>query len=162
MVMECSVGFVGSDCEPRIGLGGWLTQKRVQAQKRAWYASNSEKVRRGVTEWRVANSERLREYARERYVTSLKPVKAEAMATYGDSHCVCCGETEIAFLTLDHVDGGGSGINRRRGSTYAWLKRNGWPSDPPLQVLCFNCNCGRQVNGGVCPHQSGQLAVLDA
>jgi hypothetical protein len=24
-------------------------------------------------------------------------------------------------------------------------------------VLCYNCNCGRARNGGVCPHQQKKL-----
>jgi hypothetical protein len=24
---------------------------------------------------------------------------------------------------------------------------------PEYQVLCFNCNCGRALNGGRCPHE---------
>ena len=23
-----------------------------------------------------------------------------------------------------------------------------------IQILCFNCNCGRARNGGICPHET--------
>jgi hypothetical protein len=67
--------------------------------------------------------------------------------------CVCCGEDEPLFLTIDHINndgyahrkevGGGSGF-------YRWLVLNGFPAG--FQTLCWNCNCGRRLNGGVCPH----------
>jgi hypothetical protein len=77
---------------------------------------------------------------------------------YG-GECVCCGESLPEFLTVDHTDGGGSDHRRKvshgSGGTgfYAWLKRHGFPQDG-FQLLCFNCNLGRQINGGVCPHQA--------
>jgi len=75
------------------------------------------------------------------------------MAAYGGSVCACCGETDIRFLTIDHVDG--DGAQHRKligggGNTYKWLRQNGYPSG--FQVLCYNCNMGRYRNGGICPH----------
>jgi len=86
---------------------------------------------------------------------------------YGGPTCVCCGETEPLFLTFDHVNSDGAEhrrlINSRRPASIgqrgvsvmslrADLKRRGWP--PVLQVLCMNCNMGRERNGGVCPHRA--------
>ena len=70
--------------------------------------------------------------------------------------CECCGETEPLFLTIDHVNGGGSKHRREEGShTYALILREKkkigeWPSG--YRILCHNCNCGRWRNGGICPH----------
>lgn len=83
----------------------------------------------------------------------------EIYLRYGGPRCVCCGETELLFLTLDHVDNDGGShrreiVGKNGGCSYrqlrSSLRRRGWP--PILQVLCFNCNMGRQRNGGVCPH----------
>lgn len=68
-------------------------------------------------------------------------------------HCACCGEQQIEFLSLDHVDGGGNQHKRRIGRGWTlmrWLQANGYPDG--YQVLCHNCN---QAKGyyGVCPHQ---------
>ena len=74
-------------------------------------------------------------------------------AHYGNK-CTCCGETEQAFLTLDHSNDDGSKRRLVEGSgtrLYKWIIRNNFP--PDLQILCFNCNLGRYINGGVCPHQ---------
>ncbi|KKN08420.1 hypothetical protein LCGC14_1056890 [marine sediment metagenome] len=83
--------------------------------------------------------------------------KLLAFEAYGGAVCACCGETEIAFLTLDHVNGDGNKRRELKGITgvrfYRILRQQGYPTDPPLQVLCFNCNSGRAINNGVCPHK---------
>ena len=83
-------------------------------------------------------------------------LKKEVLSYYG-SKCECCNETELAFLTLDHIDGGGTEERKRKkrfGSNfYRLVKQNNYPKN--LRVLCFNCNCGRQTNNGICPHQKG-------
>ena len=95
----------------------------------------------------------------ERARLSRLSLKAEVIAAYG-GRCSCecgCGEDTLACLTLDHVDNNGSDHQRelfgmkRPGSgwLYRWAKAHGYPDT--LRVLCWNCNCGRQVNGGICP-----------
>jgi transposase len=82
--------------------------------------------------------------------------KKEAISHYG-TECECCGEQHIDFLTLDHTNNDGSEqrakIKRYGAGFYQWLIRNNYPEDYELRVLCFNCNLGRRVNGGVCPHE---------
>ena len=80
----------------------------------------------------------------------------EVFNHYG-ARCACCGETEPMFLTVDHVNNDGYLLrkaNGRRaveaGSLYRLIIRQGFPED--YQVLCYNCNCGKHRNGGVCPH----------
>lgn len=72
--------------------------------------------------------------------------------------CECCGETELAFLAIDHPkdDGKKERDQYGYGSTfYGWLIRNNFPEG--YRVLCHNCNFGRHINGGVCPHQQGTI-----
>jgi hypothetical protein len=99
-------------------------------------------------------------YHRDYYLA----IKVAVFDAYGGPVCVCCGEQHIAFLTLDHVNDDGathrrSIKGRNNGSAgsafYHYLKMNGYPNDPPLQVLCANCNQGKRGNNGVCPHQEG-------
>jgi hypothetical protein len=61
-------------------------------------------------------------------------------------------------LTIDHVNNNGAQHRRTmgEGSISSWLKTHGWPDG--FQVLCFNCNCGRQYNGGICPHEEERAA----
>lgn len=73
-------------------------------------------------------------------------LKAKTMEVYGGA-CVC-GEAQLEFLTLDHIDPIGKQQNRLTGNRfYRWLQSNGWPMRDQLRVLCFNCNCARQFAG---------------
>lgn len=83
-----------------------------------------------------------------------KKIKDEVYNAYGGYVCACCGETESLFLTIDHINNDGSKQRKKLKSTaslYYWLKRNNFPID--YQVLCFNCNCGKARNKGICPHK---------
>ena len=82
-------------------------------------------------------------------------LRHEAILRYGGYRCRCCGESEPKFLTLDHVNNDGSAhrkeIRNRGSGIFKWLKDHDYPSG--FQVLCMNCNHGKALNGGVCPHQ---------
>ena len=96
----------------------------------------------------AANKSKVYEYRKARE----RRTKEEVITHYGGK-CNCCGETIIEFLTMDHIHGGGRKHAKELKKTrfFMWVKRNNYPDY--LQVLCFNCNCGREVNGGICPHQ---------
>lgn len=83
-------------------------------------------------------------------------LRNEILSAYG-GRCACCGETERIFLQIDHKNGGGRS-DRKSGlysaTWYRWLKRHEYPSD--YQILCANCNWGKHLNGGICPHQSNR------
>lgn len=80
--------------------------------------------------------------------------------------CVCCGETEALFLTIDHVNNDGyehrknlNGGKQKGGNKelMRWIIRENYPDT--IQILCWNCNCGRSLNSGVCPHKSGDTVI---
>ena len=84
-------------------------------------------------------------------------LKISLVAHYSNNtnRCACCGEPDIRFLTIDHINGNGSqhrkSIGCRSGSTfYRWLIKVGMPEG--YQVLCYNCNIARTWYG-TCPHQ---------
>jgi hypothetical protein len=59
----------------------------------------------------------------------------------GEPHCLHCGETQIEFLTLDHISGRASMGHAKhiKGSPlYSRLRREGYP--PGMQILCWNWN----------------------
>jgi hypothetical protein len=96
----------------------------------------------------------------------LQAMRDEAFEAYGGKVCKCCGETERAFLTLDHINEDGAAHRRSIMMTrknfsarryYKSLKEQGYP--PILQVLCMNCNFAKHHNGGVCPHKTRVLRV---
>ena len=73
------------------------------------------------------------------------------LMAYGGPICKCCGETEIDFLQIDHIDGGGKKHSKQiNHDLYRWLKKNNFP--PGFQVLCCNCNFAKGAYG-TCPHQ---------
>lgn len=85
--------------------------------------------------------------------------KNEIYSYYG-SFCKCCGETITKFLTIDHVNNDGNKhrkqvygkvIGGKSWSVYAFIVKNNFPDD--FQILCYNCNCGRARNKGICPHK---------
>ncbi len=80
---------------------------------------------------------------------------------YGGYVCKCCGETIKCFLTIDHINGGGSKHRKENKGggkfTYRWIVKNGFPEG--FQVLCFNCNSGRALNGGICPHKEDKAHI---
>jgi hypothetical protein len=90
-------------------------------------------------------------------------LRSQVIEAYGGA-CACCGETEEAFLTVDHPNGVPESHKKdgKRMSTVQILKRirdEGFPDD--YRLLCWNCNCGRERNGGVCPHEQRRLTVIE-
>lgn len=80
--------------------------------------------------------------------------KLKVLSHYSNNtlECACCGEKEYAFLSLDHIGGGGAKHRRSLKSNFAiyrLLIRSGFPSG--YQVLCMNCNFAEGQGG--CPHR---------
>ena len=68
--------------------------------------------------------------------------------------CKCCGEDIPKFLTIDHINNDGYlhkelGINRYK----EILKEIFNGLGDKYQVLCMNCNFGKKINKGICPHK---------
>jgi hypothetical protein len=85
--------------------------------------------------------------------------KQEVFDHYGP--CRCCGESQLEFLAVDHIDDDGSEHRARIGgggaTLHRWLVVNGFPAG--FQSLCFNCNVGKKLNDGVCPAHRVDLRV---
>lgn len=64
--------------------------------------------------------------------------------------CKCCGLNDIRFLTVDHINNDGGG-KYRDSNFYSWIIKNNFPDN--LQLLCWNCNCAKSKNNGICPHK---------
>lgn len=88
-----------------------------------------------------------------------KAVKQEVVAAYGGK-CECCGEAQIEFLTIDHINNDGALHRRKVGKgrrIYADLIKLGFPKDN-YRLLCFNCNITRGFYG-YCPHKPEEKSV---
>jgi hypothetical protein len=100
-----------------------------------------------------------RERRREQNASWARADQQAAIDAYG-GFCCCCGETERAFLQLDHIESNGAAHRRETNGVRlaGWLRKRGYPAG--FRVLCANCNFGRHINGGVCPHELGILRVV--
>ena len=122
-------------------------ERRRQTQ-RNYYWNHHKDVLAQMREYRHQNPERVHNW---RIKAALK-LRTMVINAYG-GRCACCCETELAFLCIDHLNGGGTqhrfqvGMGQR---FYEYLKREGFP--PGYQVLCYNCNAAKELPGG-CPHQ---------
>jgi len=121
--------------------------------------------------WREANRDKSRKKARahyhktkDRFFERFEQAKAVVFRHYGGA-CYCCGETEWAFLTIDHADNSGRAERKAKagiGGSQMYFKiiERGFPTH--LRLACWNCNCGRARNNGVCPHEQRRQDLLAA
>lgn len=145
-----------------------ICKECVAAYMKEWNAKNNDKAcankrsfyrkKRNDSDWVESEKARGREYWAK--------LKHEVFLAYGGAKCACCGETEEAFLSIDHVFNDGAKhrleISKplkngkgRTGGTLLWLKNHNFPAG--FQILCMNCNFGKSKNGGICPHKKPNL-----
>ena len=94
-------------------------------------------------------------------------IKKTCMEMYGG---ICrCGESDLMVLSLDHTNDDGAehrrSLNKSGAAFYLHLRKNGFPNDPPLQVLCMSCQMRKRFGLSpkeICSEQGkdGQ-AVID-
>jgi len=107
--------------------------------------------------WRNKNKERLLKKNRDYNNIKRKKSRKLVFENYGKK-CECCGESNIKFLTIDHINGGGRKHRKEiKGHLYSWLVKNNFPNG--FQVLCYNCNCGKRINNGICPHKDNVVVM---
>jgi hypothetical protein len=141
------------------------SEKR-RAYARQYAKEHPEKIRSGMKKWREENKEYRKKYDAEWYEKNreqqrayqkarTRAIRLEVLTHYG-KFCHCCGEEDWEFLTIDHIEGGGTShreeLNIHGTKFYYWLKKHNFPSG--YRTLCFNCNCAMGTLG-YCPHQIG-------
>jgi len=132
--------------------------EEIRERKRSSYQNNKEASRKKSAEWRKKNPEKWKEIMRLSNRNQRERLRTEMIAEYGGK-CTCCGEAEPIFLELDHIYNDGADDRKINGSgvkLLGRLKKEGWPKDR-YQLLCSNCNQGKQRNGGICPHKMKSL-----
>lgn len=121
-------------------------------QHQAWARKNRDKYAKYMRQYRLSRLPELKAYG-EAY---RRAAKLDAIRHYskGAMRCACCGESEIGFLNIDHMNGGGTKERKttgRGGSSFAiYLRKRGFP--PGYRILCYNCNCAL-AHFKVCPHE---------
>lgn len=128
-----------------------------QKQARIWRELNKEKISKQEKEYnsRPDVKKRVKEYSFEKRLKQ----KIQVYNHYSnyDIKCNCCGEKQIEFLTLDHINNDGSQHKKENNISGGhkmreWIIKNNFP--PGFQILCWNCNCAKGVDlENICPHQ---------
>jgi len=82
-------------------------------------------------------------------------LRKEMLDAYG-SQCTCCGEKEMSFLTIEHINHDGGKHRRKLGnnggqSVWRDLRKKGWPKNG-YTLLCWNCQLATAW-GDICPHK---------
>lgn len=129
----------------------WRCKNCANLKAKKAYKANPEKFRLIKAKSWIKN----REASIAKHKLYEQKIKDQVFLHYGGYKCKCCGELEIKFLTIDHIYGGGTQHRKEtKGGGkfhYRWITKNNYPKG--FQVLCFNCNSGRALNGGICPHE---------
>lgn len=100
-----------------------------------------------------------KENAKQSVKKSIAKTRKETIFAYGGK-CKCCGEIEIEFLSLDHINGAKDRLDQlyKGKREYYMLKKKGYPKGK-IQILCMNCNwaIGRI---GYCPHKDKYIKQI--
>ena len=136
----------------------WRSQNKehINTKARLWYNKKKQdpiwaaKHKLYWQEQREKNREKIKVNSKKRYLLS----RFNTLSYYsgGEPICACCKEKQIKFLSIDHINGGGSKERKAAnygGDIYNWLRRRGYPVG--YRVLCHNCNMASGFYGQ-CPH----------
>jgi hypothetical protein len=131
-------------------LNSWHKYDITHKEERLSYRiKNRDKLALNVKKWTEKNIEHVKDHQKN----YREKLRMKVLSHYGGNppKCACCGETIINFLCIDHINGGGAKHYKKVGGhMYYYLLKNSFPKG--FQVLCCNCNQGKQWNKGVCPH----------
>jgi len=83
-----------------------------------------------------------------------KEILKKQVFDYYSNKCICCGENEPLFLTIDHINNDGKKDRQEAGRAglYKRIVKKNFPDT--YRILCYNCNCGRARNNRICPHET--------
>jgi len=150
-------------CVHEANAKAWVKYGRAYYQ-RSWRKTNPEKNKkyqqkqyRKHRDKRVAEARAYRlkhpELIKEQDRKSRMKLKVEVINAYGGK-CSCCGEDELIFLTIEHINHDGKKHRDRTGAgkgMYRDLKRRGFPKNG-FTVFCWNCQMATRY-GDPCPHK---------
>lgn len=128
---------------------GKKSDAKRKNKRKTYYQENKERLTEYYRQYRQKHREKISERRKEWN----RQAREQCIIAYGGWKCACCGETIQQFLTIDHINNDGNEHRKEIGNhLYGWLINNAFPKG--FQVLCMNCNFGKRLNGGICPHQS--------
>jgi len=128
--------------------------KEIKNQRsRLYYEANREEGIKKRREWYMSNKESVKDKCAR--------LRLEALKHYSQAevpYCKCCNESIINFLTIDHINGGGTKHRKEVTSSSRlglFLAKNNYPEG--YQILCYNCNCSKG-SGDICKGHNKELA----
>ena len=84
-------------------------------------------------------------------------LKIQAFTVLGGC-CVCCKQTDINKLTIDHLNGDGAALREKGGHAGLSLYTKVVAGEPGFRLLCWNCNFSAFLGHGICVHErKGQV-----
>ena len=130
-------------------------KKHYKKVRKIYYLKNRELINGKTKEYYKQNKTsslfRVRKYT--------KKLREIILNHYGwKCSCPNCPEKNPIFLTIDHKNNDGykdkmkSGHRYGGSNLYRKIIKENFPDT--YQVLCWNCNCGKRSNGGICPHNN--------
>lgn len=127
--------------------------ERAKQRTRSNYEANREAYKLRAKRWAKKNKKARKEIVHAHDRRRRERLKLAVCEAYGGAFCACCGEDELIFLTVDHVDNNGAKHRKIVNglALYEWLVEKRFPKG--FQIMCRNCNWGKHVCGGVCPHK---------
>lgn len=112
----------------------------------AWRERNKEHIKRYNDEYRLEHAKEIKTRRRGRYEQLFKE--------YGSTcQCPCgCKQSNKMLLTLGHIHHDGAEDRKNNGGNIMvqW-KAIKHPDHERYTILCYDCNCGTERNGRVCP-----------
>lgn len=130
-----------------------LHKEEINKKRREYSKRPEVNKRKRLVEklWRKKNKDKIHGFNVKFGKSYRQRLKDIVLEHYGNT-CACCGESNTKFLSIDHINGGGEKHREQIGRKInGWLVKNNFPKG--FQTLCFNCNWGKHINGGVCPHK---------
>jgi len=147
---------------------------RLQEQKRNYYLKNQEKLKEKQRQYQEKNKEKISEnrkifgYNKRRWEENHMQMREYCQKrrlrvfnhySGNPPKCACCGEREIRFLTIDHINNDGAEHRKTANvgggqQIIGWLIKNDFPEG--FQILCYNCNMAKG-HYGECPHKEKKL-----
>lgn len=118
-------------------------EARTAANKK-WYENNPEKVKQYYQD--------NQKHIRARVTENGKQWRQKFLEMYGNA-CSCCGESEIEFLTIDHINGQkGVPVTKKERGIGSYRKACSEYLPSVYRTFCMNCNFATR-HGQICPHQ---------
>lgn len=116
-----------------------------QEYTKQWYAINPEYNSQYYQEHKPQIREHVKKY---RQRIKYEVLNHYSLLNLGYPVCGCCGETNLAKLNIDHIQGNGRAHRRQLGIStntqfYLWLKNQGYPFG--YQTLCGSCNLKKEI-----------------